>query len=57
VVWIAYRSADSLVALLGQARARVVTRITAFLLLCIGTQILLNGAIDVLTPLLAGHRG
>ncbi|MEA2755962.1 MAG: multiple antibiotic resistance protein [Aliidongia sp.] len=57
VVWIAYRSADSLVALLGQARARVVTRITAFLLLCIGTQILLNGAIDVLTPLLAGRRG
>ncbi|MGB8841275.1 MAG: MarC family protein [Aliidongia sp.] len=55
IVWIAYRSADRLVDLLGQARARVVTRIAAFLLLCIGTQILLNGVIDVLTPLLAGR--
>ena len=47
VIWLAYRSADRLVALLGRSRARIVTRLTAFLLLCIGTQILLNGLIDV----------
>ncbi|MEI9988107.1 MAG: MarC family protein [Aliidongia sp.] len=55
MVWIAYRSADTLVALLGNARARVVTRIAAFLLLCVGTQILLNGVQEVLGPLLANH--
>jgi multiple antibiotic resistance protein len=55
IVWIAYRSADRVVALLGNSRARVVTRIMAFLLLCIGTQILVNGIIDVLGPLLAPH--
>jgi multiple antibiotic resistance protein len=52
LVWVAYRWADTLVALLGQARARVVTRIAAFLLLCIGTQILLGGVQEVLAPLL-----
>jgi multiple antibiotic resistance protein len=57
IVWIAYRWADKLVALMGQTRARVVTRITAFLLLCIGTQILLNGVHDVLEPLLSGRAG
>lgn len=56
IVWLAYRWADAIVALLGQARVRVVTRIAAFLLLCIGTQILLNGVQDVLAPLL-GHQG
>ena len=57
IVWLAYRWADAIVALLGQTRARVVTRIAAFLLLCIGTQILLNGVQDVLAPLLGGHQG
>jgi multiple antibiotic resistance protein len=45
-VWVAYAWADMLVALLGQARARVVSRMAAFLLLCIGTQITLNGIHD-----------
>jgi multiple antibiotic resistance protein len=45
-VWIAYAWADTLVALLGQVRARVVSRMAAFLLLCIGTQITLNGIRD-----------
>ncbi len=48
MVWIAYSSADRLVALLGQARARVVGRLASFLLLCIGTQITLNGVTDAL---------
>jgi multiple antibiotic resistance protein len=53
IVWLAYRWADTLVALLGEARSRVVTRIAAFLLLCVGTQILLNGVHDVLEPILS----
>lgn len=39
-----YASADRVVALLGPARARVLTRLSAFLLLCIGVQIFLTGA-------------
>lgn len=53
IVWAAYASADRLVDLLGEARARVLTRLMAFLLLCVGTQITVNGVTDVLAPLLA----
>jgi multiple antibiotic resistance protein len=53
LVWIAYGAADRLVDWMGEARARVVTRLAAFLLLCVGTQITLSGVVDVLTPLLA----
>jgi multiple antibiotic resistance protein len=53
LVWIAYGAADRLVEWMGEARARVVTRLAAFLLLCVGTQITLSGVVDVLTPLLA----
>ncbi len=52
VVWLAYRSADGLVSLLGRARVRVVTRLAAFLMLCVGTQITLGGITDVLRPVL-----
>ena len=45
-IWLAYASADRLVALLGQAGARVVSRLAAFLLLCVGAQIMLNGITD-----------
>lgn len=38
-----YAYADRLVSLLGPARARVLTRLSAFLLLCIGVQILMTG--------------
>ncbi len=47
-VWLAYASADRLVDRLGQARARVLNRISAFLLLCIATQIALNGVTEAL---------
>ena len=46
MVWVAYAWADRLVALLGRAQARIVTRLSAFLLLCIGVQIALNGIQD-----------
>jgi multiple antibiotic resistance protein len=45
-VWVAYAWADTLVSLLGQARARIMSRLAAFLLLCVGTQITLNGIRD-----------
>ncbi|WP_448207748.1 MarC family protein [Azospirillum sp. sgz302134] len=53
LIWLSYRSADRLVALLGPSRARVLTRLFAFLLFCVGVQILLNGISDALVPLLA----
>ncbi|MDX2201554.1 MAG: MarC family protein [Hyphomicrobiaceae bacterium] len=53
IIGVSYASADRVVALLGQARSRVVTRLAAFLLLCVGVQILLTGVNDALAPLLA----
>jgi multiple antibiotic resistance protein len=50
-----YASADRVVALIGPARARVTGRLFAFLLLCVGTQILINGLTDVFAPLLAAR--
>ncbi len=41
-----YASADRLVALLGKTRSRVVSRLAAFILLCVGVQILLLGVQD-----------
>ena len=51
IVLVAYSGADRLVALLGPAQARVVTRLSAFLLLCVGVQITLNGAAEFLGTL------
>jgi multiple antibiotic resistance protein len=48
MVWIAYRSADRLVDWLGHARAMVLGRLAAFLLLCVGTQITLSGVTEAL---------
>lgn len=50
----AYGSADRVVTLIGPVGARVLGRLFAFLLLCVGTQITVNGVTDVLTPLLSG---
>lgn len=52
IIWGAYRSAERLVRLLGTQGARVSTRLTAFLLLCIGTQIVIAGLTDVATRIL-----
>ena len=43
LVWLAYRSADLLTSVMGSAARRAFSRITAFLLLCIGVQIMLSG--------------
>lgn len=55
MIWITYRSADRIVRLMGPRGSRTVTRLAAFLLLCIGVQILITGVQDVLGPMLA-HR-
>ena len=55
VVALIYGSADRVVALIGPARARVVGRLFAFLLLCVGTQILINGVRDVVEALIAAR--
>ena len=54
-IWVAYRFADRLSSLLGTNGSRTVTRLSAFLLFCIGVQILITGASDALTPILTGH--
>ncbi|MDQ2803071.1 MAG: NAAT family transporter [Pseudomonadota bacterium] len=55
VIWGLYRLADRVSRLLGPTGSRTATRLFAFLLLCIGVQILIRGVQDVLGPLIAGH--
>ncbi|HBK07059.1 MAG TPA: hypothetical protein DDZ81_14630 [Acetobacteraceae bacterium] len=54
-IWVTYRYADRLTGMMGPTGTRTITRISAFLLLCIGVQILITGVEDVLGPLLAGR--
>jgi len=46
IVWITYAFADRMERLLGRSKAQVVSRLAAFLLLCVGTQIAMNGIAD-----------
>src|SRR6266540_3077144 len=50
-IGLCYAAADRVVALLGKTGSRVVTRMSAFLLLCIGVQIFLTGFQEALAPL------
>jgi multiple antibiotic resistance protein len=50
LIWVLYRSAERLMALLGPSGVRVASRLIAFILLCIGTQITLDGIEAVLHP-------
>ena len=54
-IWICYRYADGVLRLLGPEGARVLGRLVAFLLLCIGTQIMVNGAQDLVGQFMAAH--
>ncbi|GBU19847.1 MULTISPECIES: MarC family protein [Methylobacterium] len=56
MVRFAYGSADRVVNLIGPVGARVLGRLAAFLLLCVGTQITVAGVVDVLGPLLAARH-
>jgi multiple antibiotic resistance protein len=48
VIWMFYREADRLTALMGPNGRRTLTRLAAFLLLCIGIQILIRGVQDIM---------
>src|SRR6185437_3174327 len=54
LIWIFYREADRIVGMLGHTGARIFSRLAAFLLLCIGVQIVWTGVETLLAPLL-GH--
>ena len=47
VVWLCYQSADRVGGIIGASARRTFARLTAFLLLCIGTQIMITGLVDV----------
>jgi MarC family membrane protein len=46
-VWAGYRSAERIGGLMGEAGRRTFSRLMAFLLLCIGVQIVVTGILDV----------
>jgi multiple antibiotic resistance protein len=48
LIWIVYRYAERISHPLGEAGTRILTRVLSFLLMCVGTQILINGITDVL---------
>ncbi len=47
IIWIAYRSADQLTSLLGATARLIIVRLSAFLLMCIGVQILVTAMGDL----------
>jgi multiple antibiotic resistance protein len=51
-IYSAYRNAGRMARLAGPEGTRVITRLSAFLLLCVGVEIMLTGATDALRPLL-----
>ncbi|MES1150395.1 MAG: MarC family protein [Dongia sp.] len=51
MVWVTYAFADRVTSMLGRSKAQVVTRLAAFLLLCVGTQIAMSGIADFVRSL------
>jgi multiple antibiotic resistance protein len=47
IIWISYRFADRLTGLIGPTARQVIVRLTAFLLMCIGVQILVTAIGDL----------
>src|SRR5208337_3945461 len=47
LIWIAYRYADRVTALIGDRGRHVIVRLSAFLLMCIGVQIIVGGVGDI----------
>ncbi len=48
IIWIAYRFADRLTRFMGATARQVIVRLTAFLLMCIGVQILVTAVGDLI---------
>jgi multiple antibiotic resistance protein len=55
MVWGFYRASDRVLALLGVNGARVMSRLMAFLLMCIGVQIVASGVEALVAQFLAGR--
>jgi multiple antibiotic resistance protein len=55
LVWLAYRGSERVMALLGPSGARVVSRLVAFLLLCVGVQIVSTGVQSLAETLVQGR--
>lgn len=51
LIWLAYRNADGIARRLGSEGTIVATKLSAFLLMCVGVQIVLTGASDALQRL------
>ncbi len=47
LVWVSYAWSDQVVALLGARGARILSRLTAFILLCVGIQIITTGVMSL----------
>jgi multiple antibiotic resistance protein len=47
IIWVAYRYADRLTAFMGATARQVVVRLSAFLLMCVGVQILVTAVGDL----------
>ncbi|WP_237216117.1 MarC family protein [Falsiroseomonas oryziterrae] len=54
-VWVAYANAAALARRLGPTGMLIAAKLAAFLLLCIGAQIMLTGATDALRPIFAAR--
>jgi multiple antibiotic resistance protein len=55
MIWVCFRWSDMVVALLGPGGARVLSRLVAFLLLCVGVQIIVTGVTGVADTIMGGH--
>jgi multiple antibiotic resistance protein len=55
MVWVFYRASDRVLAFLGVNGARVMSRLMAFLLMCIGVQIVASGVEALVAQFLAGR--
>jgi multiple antibiotic resistance protein len=53
LVWLCYGWSDQVMAMLGHRGARIVSRLTAFILLCVGVQIIATGAQSLVAMVLA----
>jgi multiple antibiotic resistance protein len=56
LVWASYAWSDHVIALLGARGAKIVARLTAFILLCVGIQIISTGVADLASTIFATAR-
>ena len=57
LVWLLYSASGRVTRMLGHSGARVLSRLVAFLLLCIGVQITASGFENLVSVFLASHPG